>query len=463
MKEIKIANARITLRDGKEYVILTPRIKINNGEIRVTGMFEKSAFSDLKDFEIKLGMKEGRHVITEADLFRIKGDDVSDKKIEITKLNFENVWYDELRFRMYSYGEVIETRPSDNNTNDELLSISIDGVDMIHDGISKVRVERHLNGIDYSYVKKYKNDFTDSALEFSINQQKYNFKFSIVRLRKDDYSCLFFTDKVKPSLAVYLLIKESLRAFLSFAFENTVLFREEHFSEGKLDVVKTFSNKIPLKNHRTKFIPVNNSRFRRTFIKYMPSFERFVLVDQELNLKDMIYLINQAKKATVENGTFLLIIIIEQIAFRYSELIDNVNVILPMDAFDKLFAVVIETFEKEFHEIRNSQKNIYDHIFSKLKNINHTNQKISFLLEYCEIKLTEELKGLSPKFRNFAIHRGDIEYPEGSGFDNYKNLLYLCNTIIANLIQYKGIRYIDHIGTDIFIEEKKEYKSDSQK
>jgi hypothetical protein len=57
-------------------------------------------------------MKAVRHIINENDLFRIIGDEVLDKKIAITRLNFENVWFDELRFSMISYGEIIESGPT---------------------------------------------------------------------------------------------------------------------------------------------------------------------------------------------------------------------------------------------------------------------------------------------------------------------------------------------------------------
>ena len=173
MKEIKIENARMVLRDGKEYTIIKPRIKVKNGEVRVTGLFERSAFADVNDFEAKLGMKTGRHVITESDLFSISGDNVLDKKIVITQLNFENVWFDELRFSMFCYGEIIETRPSEYKTDHTVLSLCLDGIDMIHSEISKVRIERFLNEQDYSYVKKYKTDFTNSTLEFNIDGKSY--------------------------------------------------------------------------------------------------------------------------------------------------------------------------------------------------------------------------------------------------------------------------------------------------
>lgn len=239
--EVKIENARIVLKDTSEYIIIKPRIKITNGEIRVTGIFEKRAFSDIEDFETKLGMRMGRHIVSESDLFSIKGNGASNTTILITGLNFENVWYDELRFTMFSYGELLESTPAEKRLDETILSVCFDGVDMIHTGISKIRVERHLNGNDFSYVKKYKNDFTDCVLEFVIDNQKYSFMFSIIRIRKDGYSKLVFTDKIKPNLNVYLKIKESLRAFLSFAFENTIQICEERFIENQMEINRFYS------------------------------------------------------------------------------------------------------------------------------------------------------------------------------------------------------------------------------
>src|SRR5690606_9317281 len=98
-----------------------------------------------------------------------------------------------------------------------------------------------------------------------------------------------------------------------------------------------------------------------------------------------------------------------------------------------------------------------------INKLTKTENKIDVLLEFCEIKRTKEIDQLFPRLRNLAIHQGEISYDRKDSSKNYHTLFVLINNIICNLIQYRGIRFIEHKDRTNHIGKKEDYKFDMKK
>ena len=91
---------------------------------------------------------------------------------------------------------------------------------------------------------------------------------------------------------------------------------------------------------------------------------------------------------------------------------------------------------------------------------NKTDNKIDILLDFCEITRNEEIDLLFPKLRNLAIHQGEICFSENDSYKNHHTLFILINSMLCNLIQYKGIRFIEHKNKTNYISKKETFRID---
>jgi hypothetical protein len=237
---------------------------------------------------------------------------------------------------------------------------------------------------------------------------------------------------------------------------------------NSFNCTRIYSIKSPKRKNYSKYIPIGNIHFRHKNIlrDYLECFDTFLIADQYLNISEVIFLINQAKKSSIDSAFFIMVIAMEKLSDKFLESpfrVKGNETIIENSEFEKLIKETKESFQKSFKDLKSNAPQKYHNLFSKLGSINKkgkTDNKIDLLLKFAEINKTPEIENLFPILRNIAIHKGEIDFPEGKAYENYIALEKLLNDVIANLIQYKGLRYIKTIATINYSEQKEKYQFD---
>lgn len=309
--------------------------------------------------------------------------------------------------------------------------------------------------INYSYYSKKRNFF----LEIGLIKDTENEKSVIVS---------FFQDELIP-FHIYHKIKHSLKYFISYLCGNNIIIREEYYQNHYQHFIRTYSQQKLTEFNINHFLPIHDVHFKHKHIinDCTKTFSNFLIWDKILNLSEIVYLINQSKQVNIESSFFILLIVIEKIAISLyiSKVINKKETyILDYEHFTELKQDLYELIESNLKG-KASKKKI-EQLKSKVGNINKSNKtenKIDILLEFCEIKRTEEIDQLFPELRNLAIHQGEISYDRKDSSKNYHTLFILVNNIICNLIQYRGIRFIEHKDKTKYIAKKEEYNFEIEK
>lgn len=247
------------------------------------------------------------------------------------------------------------------------------------------------------------------------------------------------------------------------------MIREEYYQNNYQHFTRTYSQQELSEFNVNHFLPIHDAHFRHRYIinDYTKTISNFLIWDKILNLSEIVYLINQSKQVNIESSFFILLIVIEKIAnsLYTSKVVDkNDNFILSNEQFYELKQDLHQIIESNLKG-KNSEKKI-GQLKSKVGNINKSNKtdnKIDILLDFCEINRSKEIDQLFPELRNLAIHQGEISYERKDSSRNYHTLFILVNSIICNLIQYKGIRFIEHKNKTNYISKKEDYKFNIEK
>lgn len=233
---------------------------------------------------------------------------------------------------------------------------------------------------------------------------------------------------------------------------------------------KRIYSQLEITKHNINFsLPIHDAQFKhkRIINAYVNTVANYLVWDKKINLSEVIYLINQSKQVNIESSFFILLIIIEKIANSLydSGILDKESgTIIDDETFIELKSSLLPLIEKNLNG--NFKKQQIDQLKSKLGNINKLGKaenKIDVLLEFCEIKRSDEIDQLFPKLRNLAIHQGEISFNRKDSHKNYHTLCVLINNIICNLIQYQGIRFLEHRDGTNYIGKKEDYKFEMKK
>lgn len=361
----------------------------------------------------------------------------------------------------------------DTNIKPEFLyinSIMIEGFNLKFNKSSTIKRERIMFGIDDSSTLSYQLDNMEISFQyFNLKRKRfYNFKIGLIENKEDSNSIIlkFFGDNLLP-YRVYKIMRFSIKYFFSYIAGNNIVIRTESLTHNHYQyITKQYSLENLTEIHDNEFLPINDIHFRHKNIlqDYIDTFPTYLYLDKQINLSEVVYLINQSKKVNIESSFFILLIAIEKLSYNLinSKLISFANnFVLDNELFKSLKPKLIQKFAEVFgDQISPKEFETFKRKISNLNTKGKTDNKIDLLLEYAEIEKNDDVNLLFPILRNLAIHEGQISATANDEYKNYNSLCALINTTICNLIQYKGLRFIERKNRTNYVVKKETYKID---
>jgi hypothetical protein len=466
MKLPELHSAVVELHDGSQLNIINPKIELVKGQIILTGILNHSDFKNEADVQDKLKMKPGLQKKTIKDLFSIKGIESHASEFELYPVDISSIEYSQLKVKFVCYGYLEQkfNIKYDEPVPDVIYSIGVEGMKMAFEKVTTLKREREIfSKLDESTLSM-KRDFSLGHLTFKYLKTDYDLKLSFIESSSSKIISINLEEDKLP-LDVYEKIKFSMRGFFSFAAGNNLIFKRENFTKDGSDKIKIHSVRRVKARSYSDYIPINDIHFRHKNIlrDYLECFDNYLFLDTHFSLTEVVFLFNQAKKSSIDTGIFIMLVTIEKLADKYISSIfydGKSKFIIDRDLFNSKIKDTKLAFEKDFSDLSQTD---YNTLFTKLGSINSkgkTDKKISDLLDFAQINKTEKIEKLFTTLRNSAIHEGDIGIEEGNAHSNYTELELLLNNIIANIIQYKGIRYLYMEENKNIISIETEYKTD---
>jgi len=364
--------------------------------------------------------------------------------------------------------EYILCNENKNIENFHLSSLIVEGFELEFTKTSKINRKRNMFGIDDSRTLSIHLDNSELYFEYFNKKRFYNLKIGIIENTEDTKSVIlkFFGDNLIP-YRIYKLFKYSIKYFLSYIAGNNVIIREENFTiNHSYYISKIYSAKNLSEFKKNTFLPIFDVQFRHEGIlqDYINTFSEYLFLEKSLNLSEVIYLVNQSKQVNIESSFFILLIAIEKLSNNLikSKLIkSNNNFVIDNEIFKELKSDLFKKIDEDFTtKINKKAINSFKTKIGNLNLKNKTDNKIDLLLDFCEISRNDEIDLLFPKLRNLAIHEGEISLSENDVYKNYQTLFVLINSMICNLLQYKGIRFLEHVDSTNYISKKEKFKID---
>jgi hypothetical protein len=447
-----------------------PKLKNIEGEIlidcylinRTLGYDNESIF--YKEIQEKLSINS-----LEIKATTIQGSVIIFKEIYLKSSSFPSCEFTFICFDHYI--EYILCNEKNRIENFYLNSLILEGIEIQFIKTSEVKRKRYMFGIDDSRTLSFKLDNTELYLNYFNKKRHYDLKIGIIEKSDESKAIIlkFFGDNLLP-YRIYKLFKNSLKYFLSFIAGNNVIIREESFTSNHTYYIsKTYSTHNLTELNRNHFLPIFDVHFRHEGIlkDYLNTLPNYLFLDKKINLSEVIYLINQSKNVNIESSFFILLIAIEKLSNNLinSNLIGtHNNFVIDNELFKEVKPQLLNMINEVFKN-KISKKEI-ETFKNKVGNINvknKTDNKIDILLDFCEIPRNEEIDLLFPKLRNLAIHEGEISFSENEAYKNYQTLYILINSMLCNLLQYKGIRFIERKNKTNYISKKETYRIDYEK
>jgi hypothetical protein len=467
--KLKEINSAILYKENEPIVKLDlPELRIENGLIYIDCYINKDFFGD--DREKSIFNKKS---VLDNKTFTIQAIESHGSKLTFNQVVVQSESYPSYKFSFYCYDYSTEYI-NVSNENDILKSgikyLIVEGVDMLFTKTSEKKRIRTMFGKDDSRMLSLELDNSEIQYNYYDKRRNFDLQIGLIKDSQKEKSILinFYQDKLIP-YRIYQKIKPSLKYFISYLCGNNVIIREEYYLSDNQHFTRTYSQSEITEYNINNFLPIHSVHFKHKGIidDYANTLAHFLAWDKKINLSEVIYLINQSKQVNIESSFFILLIVIEKIANTLydSGIIDKKNgLIIDDEIFTELKEKILPLIETNLNG--KVLKKQVDQLKSKLGNINKlskTENKIDVLLEFCEIKRTEEIDQLFPRLRNLAIHQGEISYDRKDSSKNYHTLFVLINNIICNLIQYRGIRFIEHKDGTNYIGKKEDYKFDIKK
>lgn len=465
---IEISSAILYLENLPIVKLDLPELKIENGLIYIECYVEKEFFGD--DMEKSFPNRK-RHF--EDKVYSIQAIESHGSKIIFNQITMQSASYPSYKFSFIChdyYTQYINVAEENSIVKSGLKHLVVEGVDMLFTNTTEKKRLRTMFGKDDSRILSFELDNTEIRYSYSDKKRRFNLEVGLIKDSEKEKSVLisFFQDELIP-YRIYQKIKHSLKYYISYLCGNNAIIREEYYLENNHHFKRIYSQLGIAKHNVNLSLPIHDVQFKHKRIvnDYINCIANFLVWDKKINLSEVVYLINQSKHVNIESSFFILLIVIEKIAnsLNDSGILDKkIGSIIDDQAFAELKNNLIPLIEKNL-ECNFSKKQI-DQLKSKFGNINKlskTENKIDVLLEFCEIKRTAEIDQLFPRLRNLAIHQGEISYNKKDSSRNYHTLLVLINNIICNLIQYRGVRFIEHKDGTNYIGKKELYKFEMNK
>lgn len=466
MKEI---NSAILYFENQPIVKLDlPELRIDNGLIFIDCYISKDFFGE--DMEKSFINKKSYF---DDNSYTIQAIETHGSKVIFNQVILQSESYPSYKFSFFCYDyctQYINVNKESDIVKSGLKYLLVEGVDMLFTKTSEKKRLRTMFGKDDSRMLSLELDNSEIRYNYYDKQRNFDLEIGLIKDSEREKSVLinFFQDKLIP-YRIYQKIKPSLKYFISYLCGNNAIIREEYYLYDYQHFTRTYSQHEITEYNVNHFLPIHDVHFKhkRIIDDYVNTLANFLVWNKKINLSEVIYLINQSKQVNIESSFFILLIVIEKIANSLydSGIIDKKNgSIIDDEIFIELKKSILPLIELNLKD--NVSKKQVDQLKSKFGNINKlskTENKIDVLLEFCEIKRTEEIDQLFPRLRNLAIHQGEISYDRKDSSKNYHTLFVLINNIICNLIQYRGIRFIEHKERTNYIAKKEDYKFDMKK
>ena len=472
MKEI--SSAKLWFENEFIIELTLPELRIQEGEIFIDCFIDRTFFKyDEKDI-----FKKDITSFLDNKSFLIKATTSSGTEIFYKNMFLQSSSFPSFKFSFlcldYSTEYIFRGTNKSDIQQSHLSSLVIEGINPQFTKSSEVKRERFLFGHDDSSILSFSIDNSELTLWYNSRKRNYHLQIGIIKNTEKDNSIIVkFYGECFIEYRVYQKFKNSIRFFISYLAGNNIIIRNENFVNNRTKYhlessyfFRTYSHVELAKFNTNAFLPIQNVHFRHKYIiqDYLKTLPNYLLIDQKLNISEVIYLINQSKQVNLESSFFILLIAVEKLANSLinSDLISyKENNIIEKELFESLKPELIKNINEIFGDkISTKQMNL---LKSKVGNINiknNTDSKIDILLDFCEIIRTHEIDLLFPKLRNLAIHQGEISVSEDDAYKNYHTLFVLINSVVCNLLQYKGIRFIEHKNSTNYITKKQEYKID---
>ena len=466
---MKKINSAILYFENKSIVKLDfPELRIENGLIFIDCYINKAFFGEDREKSII-----DKKSVLDYKTFTIQALESNGSKLTFNQVVVQSESYPSYKFRFYCsdyYTQLINVDNENYILKSGLKYLVVEGVDMLFTKTSEKKRIRTMFGKDDSRMLSLELDNSEIEYYYYDKYRNFDLKIGLIKDPEKEKSILikFYQDKLIP-YRIYQKIKPSLKYFISYLCGNNVIIREEYYLSDYQHFARTYSQREIAEYNINHFLPINSAHFKhkRIIDDYANTLANFLVWDKKINLSEVIYLINQSKQVNIESSFFILLIVIEKIANSLydSGIIDKKNgLIIEDDIFTEFKENILPLIETNLNG--KVLKRQIDQLKSKFGNINKlskTENKIDVLIEFCEIKRNEEIDQLFPRLRNLAIHQGEISYDRKDSSNNYHTLFVLINSIICNLIQYRGIRFIEHKDGTNYISKKEVYKFDMKK
>ncbi|MFV9552551.1 hypothetical protein [Algibacter sp. PT7-4] len=466
MREI---NSAILQENDKPIVQLNhPKLRIEDGIIYVDCFIEKDFFG--KDYRQSIVNSKSYF---DDKTYSINAFTSSGSLIVFNKVAMQSESYPSFKFSFLCYDYNTECINAKNEKNISLSNITYfiaEGIEVLFTKSSETKRNRMMFGKDESRILSFELDHSEIHFNYFDKKRNFNLDIGLIKNVENDKSVLVkFFQKQPISYRFYQEIKHSLKYFISYLSGNNIVIREEYYQHKLEHFTRTYSQNELSDYNVNHFLPIHKVQFKhkRIINDYVDTFSNYLIWDRTLNLSEVIYLINQSKQVNIESSFFILLIVIEKIAnsLYVSGLIDKKkNSILNKEEFSELKSEITQLIDQKVRgKIAKKQLELLKSKVGNINNLSKTENKIDLLLEFCEIKRNDDIDQLFPKLRNLAIHQGEISYERKDSSKNYHTLYILINSIICNLIQYKGLRFIEHKNGTNYISKKEEYKLNIEK
>ena len=464
----KINSAFLSFENQPIVKLDLPELRIDKGLVYIDCYINKDFFEE--------GMEKSfinKKSYFDDKIYTIQAIESHGSKISFNQVILQSESYPSYKFSFLCYDyytQYINVKEEKDIVKSKLKYLVVEGVDMLFTITSEKKRIRTMFGKDDSRMLSLELDNSEIYYNYYSKKRSFNLEIGLIKDPENEKSVLinFFQDELIP-YRIYQKIKPSLKYFISYLCGNNAIIREEYYQYEYQHFTRNYSQHEISEYNINYFLPIHNVHFKhkRIIDDYVNTLSNYLIWNRILNLSEVVYLINQSKQVNIESSFFILLIVIEKIAnsLYNSEVIDTKNGSIIddekfLDLKKNLFPLIEENLKGK------ATKKKIDLLKSKvgsINNLNKTENKIDVLLEFCEIKRTEEIDQLFPKLRNLAIHQGEISYDRKDSSKNYLTLFVLINNIICNLIQYKGIRFIEHKDGTNYISKKEDYKLDIEK
>ena len=466
MKEI---NSAILHFEKKPLVKLDlPELRIENGLIYIDCYINKDFFGE--DMEKSFINKKS---LLDDKTFTIQAIESHGSKIVFNQVIVQSESYPSYKFSFLCYDystQYINVSDEYNILKSGLKYLVVEGIDMHFTNTTEKKRLRTMFGKDDSRTLSFELDNSEIRYNYYDKQRNFDLEIGLIKDSEKEKSVLinFYQDKLIP-FRTYQKIKTSLKYFISYICGNNAVIREEYYIYEHQHFTREYSQNEITEHNVNYFLPIHRVQFKhkRIINDYANTIANFLVWDKKINLSEVIYLINQSKQVNIESSFFILLIVIEKIANSLydSGIIDKKNgLVIEDELFDELKENILPQIETSLKgKVSKKQADQLKSKFGNINKLSKTENKIDVLLEFCEIKRTKEIDQLFPRLRNLAIHQGEISYDRKDSSKNYHTLFVLINNIICNLIQYRGIRFIEHKDGTNYIGKKEDYKFDMKK